>query len=193
MGDIYKCILTNQNFPVPVAAPLPAVAPPALPPPPLIILPPLPVNVVPPPAFVPQFPVPVAAPLPAVAPPALPPPFILPPPPLIILPPLPVHVVPPPAFVPQQPQGPRFGGAPTFRNPFAVLQQQYDNNNDNDNMLYENLDKTVVRLRRSLPFIFKTLLQTYQNLKRISKNDQNACDTAIMGPWVKFCYKIDPH
>ena len=104
MGDIYKCILTNQNFPVPVAAPLPAVAPPALPPPPLIILPPLPVNVVPPPAFVPQFPVPVAAPLPAVAPPALPPPFILPPPPLIILPPLPVHVVPPPAFVPQQPR-----------------------------------------------------------------------------------------
>ena len=55
-GDPYKCISTDQNFPVPVAAPLPAVAPPALPPPfvPLpIILPPPPVNVVLPPAFVP--------------------------------------------------------------------------------------------------------------------------------------------
>ena len=32
-GDPYKCISTDQNFPVPVAAPLPAVAAPALPPP----------------------------------------------------------------------------------------------------------------------------------------------------------------
>ena len=58
-GDPYKYISTDQNFPVPVVALLPAVAPPALPPPfvpPPIILPPPPVNVVPPPAFVPQQP-----------------------------------------------------------------------------------------------------------------------------------------
>ena len=58
-GDPYKCILTNQNFPVPVAALLPAVAPPALPSPfvpsPIILLPPS-VNVVLSPAFVPQQP-----------------------------------------------------------------------------------------------------------------------------------------
>ena len=58
-GDPYKCISTDQNLPVPIAAPLPAVAAPALPPPfvpPPIILPPPPVNVVLPPAFVPQQP-----------------------------------------------------------------------------------------------------------------------------------------
>ena len=58
-GDPYKCISTDQNFPVPVAAQLPAVAALALPPPfvplPIILLPP-PVNVVLPPAFVPQQP-----------------------------------------------------------------------------------------------------------------------------------------